>query len=631
MQFDSIDKFVRDDVFLELRQFVPSQNVYLKLEGFNAGGSIKLKTATALVRHAEMYCHLKTKRKFIESSSGNLGLSLSVIAAARGYHFTCVVDKNSSEQSIGIMRALGTTVVVIDKRDAQGGYLGSRLEYIRAVLARDLDQIWLNQYQNRANPEIHAELTAQSILDEFCQRASAVVILNDYQTGYPFACLEASQISAARTAASAVLAAHSLHGDGKRAASLGVIGAGVIARTILAYFEADGWQFDDVRVHDQSALHRDAFVRNVAATAPGPLRGVTLDDALDASIVVLATTAGTPWIAADRWWRADQLVLNVSLRDLAPETILRSNNVLDDIDHCMKANTSPHLALQRYGHHDFVNGTLAQVIEGESAGTDGVAICYTREQAVAAFATIIAQRDLFGQPNVRALCQAYLAGEEYVVNGVACDSRYFFTDLWHSRKRLCAGVPVYETQYLRYRNDAVFNELTAYTAAVCQALDIRNGPFHAEVMLTDRGPVLIEIGARIAGGADPYVTEQCLGHSQVGKLVQAVVRPDTYLREEQADSADYRDHCRAAYIYMISPYAGLVRATPETSFIAIDGVISVNYRYAHGDMQDRTHDLMSSPGVVIALGADAAQLDQTIAAVRAAEAAFYQTHLIPQA
>jgi len=202
-------------------------------------------------------------------------------------------------------------------------------------------------------------------IDANLQRASAVVILNDYQTGYPFACLEASQISAARTAASAVLAARHLHGDGKLATSLGIIGAGVIARTILAYFAADGWQFNDVRVHDQSTTHRDAFVRNLEETSPGPLRGAALDDTLAASIVVLATTAGTPWIKAEHSWRADQVVLNVSLRDLAPETILRSNNVLDDIDHCMKANTSPHLALQQFGHRSFVNGTLAQIIEGE--------------------------------------------------------------------------------------------------------------------------------------------------------------------------------------------------------------------------------------------------------------------------
>lgn len=206
-------------------------------------------------------------------------------------------------------------------------------------------------------------------IDANLQRASAVVILNDYQTGYPFACLEASQISAARTAASAVLAARHLHGHGRHAPALGLIGAGVIARTILDYFAADGWQFDDIRVHDQSQEHGDSFVRHLADTAPGPLRSAALDDTLAASIVVLATTAATPWIAADRRWRAEQLILNVSLRDLAPESILRSNNVLDDIEHCMKANTSPHLAWQRSGHRDFVSGTLAQIMAGE-AGLD---------------------------------------------------------------------------------------------------------------------------------------------------------------------------------------------------------------------------------------------------------------------
>lgn len=203
-------------------------------------------------------------------------------------------------------------------------------------------------------------------IDANLQRASAVIILNDYNTGYPFACLEASQISSARTAASAVLAARHLHGNGKYGASLGIIGAGVIARTILSYFAADGWQFDNVHVHDQSLDHRDAFVRNLNETSPGTMQGATLDETLQSSIVVLATTAGKPWIKENYSWRPDQVVLNVSLRDIGPETILRSNNVLDDINHCMKANTSPHLASQSVGNQDFVNGTLAQIMEGEA-------------------------------------------------------------------------------------------------------------------------------------------------------------------------------------------------------------------------------------------------------------------------
>lgn len=167
MKFGSIEQIINDRIFLRLDEFAAGRQVYLKLEGFNPGGSIKIKTALALIRDAEQNGRLFTKRKMIESSSGNLGLSLSMIAAARGYRFTCVVDANTSQQAIGVMRAFGTEVVVIDRRDEQGGFLGNRLAYIRDALERDPDLTWLNQYQNAANPAIHADMTARAIHEEF--------------------------------------------------------------------------------------------------------------------------------------------------------------------------------------------------------------------------------------------------------------------------------------------------------------------------------------------------------------------------------------------------------------------------------------------------------------------------------
>lgn len=197
------------------------------------------------------------------------------------------------------------------------------------------------------------------------QRASAVIVLNDYDTGYPFACLEASQISSARTAASAVLAAGKLGSGERRTNRLGVVGGGVIASTILDYFKASGWRFDDVCVYDRSPAHAAAFVRNLVGRDIYPVRIGTCDEALDADLVVLATTAESPWIPVERQFSPSQLVLNVSLRDLPPEALLNANNVFDDVDHCMKANTSPHLAEQRYGNRNFVSGTIGQSILGD--------------------------------------------------------------------------------------------------------------------------------------------------------------------------------------------------------------------------------------------------------------------------
>ncbi len=197
-------------------------------------------------------------------------------------------------------------------------------------------------------------------------RASAVLVLNDQQTGYPFALLEAAQISAARTAASAVLGARWLNGQQRHASSISFIGAGVIARHILDMFIADGWVFDALVVHDTDpgsannlAAHATQHqIRSVKADA-------TLPQALETQIVVFATNAGTPYVLPPQQFSAEQIVLNISLRDIAPELILAADNYFDDVDHCMKADTSPHLAEKMAGNRDFATGTLAQLMRGE--------------------------------------------------------------------------------------------------------------------------------------------------------------------------------------------------------------------------------------------------------------------------
>src|SRR5207249_4570308 len=79
-------------------------------------------------------------------------------------------------------------------------------------------------------------------------RASAVLVLNNYETGYPFAILESSIISAARTAASAALAAFCLNGQVRRAHSLGIVGTGFIARYVYDFLVHTGWEIEDVRL-----------------------------------------------------------------------------------------------------------------------------------------------------------------------------------------------------------------------------------------------------------------------------------------------------------------------------------------------------------------------------------------------
>jgi N-[(2S)-2-amino-2-carboxyethyl]-L-glutamate dehydrogenase len=82
-------------------------------------------------------------------------------------------------------------------------------------------------------------------------------------------------------------------------------------------------------------------------------------------VVVFATVAGEPHVTDPGWFSHNPLVLHVSLRDLSPEVVLAATNVVDDVDHCLKANTSLHLTEQRVGNRDFVAGTLYDVLSGE--------------------------------------------------------------------------------------------------------------------------------------------------------------------------------------------------------------------------------------------------------------------------
>jgi 2,3-diaminopropionate biosynthesis protein SbnB len=198
-------------------------------------------------------------------------------------------------------------------------------------------------------------------------RASAVLILNDHDTGYPFACLESSIISATRTAASAALAADWLSRGRRRPTRVGFIGVGLIARYIHTFLAGTGWSFAEIGVHDLSSRSAAGF-RGYLEQSDSAGR-ITVHDSAEqlirsSDLVVFATVAGQPHVSDPSWFKHHPLVLHVSLRDLAPEILLASTNVVDDVEHCLKANTSPHLAEQLTGNRDFLLGTLDDVMTG---------------------------------------------------------------------------------------------------------------------------------------------------------------------------------------------------------------------------------------------------------------------------
>jgi ornithine cyclodeaminase len=211
-------------------------------------------------------------------------------------------------------------------------------------------------------------------------RASAVLILNDHDTGYPFACLESSIISATRTAASAALAADWLSRGRGRPTRVGFFGAGLIARYIHTYLSGTGWSFDEIGIHDLSADSARGFRGYLERS--GTTGRITVWESPDqlirsSDLVIFATVAAQPHVRDLSWFAHNPLVLHVSLRDLTPQIVLASTNIVDDVDHCLKADTSPHLAEQLTGNRDFLHGTLADVIAGQVTVDEGRPVVFS--------------------------------------------------------------------------------------------------------------------------------------------------------------------------------------------------------------------------------------------------------------
>ena len=195
-------------------------------------------------------------------------------------------------------------------------------------------------------------------------RASALIILNDTDTMMPLCCMEGSIISATRTSVSAVLATEVLNNGVREAESLGIIGNGFIPETIVNYFHQYGWKFDNIFLYDldkkrseQFSGKNDYYSYEILASHEELIR--------KSDITLFTTTVPKPYFDDVLLLGHNPLLLNISLRDIGTEVILSSQNIVDDIDHVLNANTSVHLAQQKIGNATFIDGTLANVMTSD--------------------------------------------------------------------------------------------------------------------------------------------------------------------------------------------------------------------------------------------------------------------------
>jgi len=152
----------------------PDVTMYVKVEAFNPGGSVKDRLAIAIIEDAERRGVLKPGQTVVEATSGNTGIALAMVCAAKGYPFVAVMVETFSVERRQIMRAFGAKVVLTPAAERGTGMVRKA-----AALAEQHGWFLAQQFENPANPAYHRQTTGPEILSDFAGKR-----LDTFVTGW---------------------------------------------------------------------------------------------------------------------------------------------------------------------------------------------------------------------------------------------------------------------------------------------------------------------------------------------------------------------------------------------------------------------------------------------------------------
>lgn len=161
---NSIVNLIGNTPIVKLNRVVPEDaaDVYVKLEFFNPGGSIKDRIALAMIEEAEKAGKLQAGGTIVEPTSGNTGVGLAMVAAAKGYHLVITMPETMSVERRKLMQGYGAELILTPGADGMKGAIAKAEE-----LVKEKGYFMPMQFDNPANPAIHEKTTGKEILEAF--------------------------------------------------------------------------------------------------------------------------------------------------------------------------------------------------------------------------------------------------------------------------------------------------------------------------------------------------------------------------------------------------------------------------------------------------------------------------------
>jgi hypothetical protein len=264
----------------------------------------------------------------------------------------------------------------------------------------------------------------------------------------------------------------------------------------------------------------------------------------------------------------------------------------------------------------------------DSAGTDGVTICEDGAAIGAAFSAILGRPNALHGANEHLLVQELLQGTQLFVNSISWDGAHHVSEVWRDNKLRLPENFIYDYEELLPRHGPQQDQVVPYVETVLDALGIRFGPAHTEVMLTESGPVLVESGARMHGSVPDEIVDRCTPSHQT-LTAEAYLDPGSVARRA---AAPYELTAGAYCVMLISEDEGRIVSAEGLGKIeslpSFAGTISM---LGPGDRLKRTVDLFSCPGIIYLVDPDRAQLKADYDRIRALDVAelFELEQLVP--